>query len=158
MWSIRKAGLSDATLLAQLNAAVQQVHVENKPNVFKPAVATEELVRWIVDRLASHTFDAYIGELDSEAIGYVVTEKTYRPETPFTYAAQSLLIDQMSVSPEHRSKGYGEKLIEYVRMVAQQQGFHKVALSVWGFNVRAQMLYERCGFTVRDMRYEKALV
>jgi len=56
-----------------------------------------------------------------------------------------IYIDYIATSPEHRSKGIGTKLIEYVR---DTLGYKHIELEVFSKNPRAKGFYERAGFKV----------
>jgi shikimate dehydrogenase len=88
------------------------------------------------------------------AVGYVFTQVIERPENPYTYAMRYLLVDQISVNADQRSKGYGEALMQVVFEQAKSLGITRVVLGVWAFNQRAIAFYERLGFTPRDIRME----
>ena len=53
-------------------------------------------------------------------------------------------IDYIATSSEHRSKGIGKKLIEFVR---DNLGYKHIKLEVFSKNPRAKAFYERIGFT-----------
>jgi len=156
-FKVRLALPHEANLVASLSLAVQQMHFDARPDVFKPAIFSDELIAWYAGKLADTTINVFVGELENVPIGYIFTQIIERPESPFTYAGRGLLIDQVSVNPEHRSQGYGEQLIRHAIGFARENTIGLVVLGVWGFNVRAQAMYERIGFVTRDLRMELVL-
>lgn len=65
---------------------------------------------------------------------------------------------QMYVAPEHRGLGLGRQLVEAVIAHAgRQEGLEELYLNVTIGNVRAELLYRRCGFEPKfvDSRYMK---
>jgi RimJ/RimL family protein N-acetyltransferase len=65
---------------------------------------------------------------------------------------------QMYVAPEYRGMGLGQGLVEAViAHASRQDGLEEVYLNVTIGNVRAELLYRRCGFEPRfvDSRYIK---
>jgi len=55
------------------------------------------------------------------------------------------------VRPEHRRKGIGKALLEYVIAQARAEGALRVMLLTDGDNARAQALYRKMGFTPSSM-------
>jgi RimJ/RimL family protein N-acetyltransferase len=65
---------------------------------------------------------------------------------------------QMYVAPEHRGLGLGQRLVHAViDHAARQEGLEELQLNVTIGNLRAELLYRRCGFQLRfvDTRYIK---
>ncbi|MCI0663330.1 MAG: GNAT family N-acetyltransferase [Acidobacteria bacterium] len=154
---IRRATIEDAELLSRLNAPVQQLHWEARPEFFKPHAVTEEMIADFRYRLSNENIYTLIGEVDEYPIGYILAQIIERPENPYTYPMRFVLIDQMSVNPDYRSKGYGDLLIRRVFDLARSLDIDKVFLSVGSFNQRAIAFYERHGFVARDIRMEAIL-
>jgi len=68
---------------------------------------------------------------------------------------QEIYIDYIATSPEHRSKGIGLKLIEFVRGTL---GYKHIELEVFSKNPRAKHFYERTGFKVIKVKTDIMLV
>lgn len=155
--NIRRATVEDATLVATLNLAVHEVHVAARPDRFKPLAVTDEFVALTRERLEDENTHIFIGEVDGVAAAYALVMHYLRPEDAFSYAVNLVYIDAMSVNPEHRSKGYGEQLMNHIVEFARSVGAQRVILSVWDFNQRAIAFYERCGFKDYEHRMEVLL-
>src|SRR5262245_11342018 len=95
---IRRAGVRDARLLAELVTTVQGIHAENRLDIFKPPQVTDDLVDWFQRALSQPENHIYIGEVEGEAVGYVYAEVYRRPENPFTHAMSMIYIEQISVN------------------------------------------------------------
>lgn len=152
--NIRRAEVGDAELLARLLRHVHDLHVDARPDFFKPYALTPELIADFHGRLCDEATYCLIGEVDGAAVGYILAQVVERPENTYTYARRWLMIDQMSVNPDARSKGYGETLMQAMFELAQSLDIEYVLLGVWAFNERAIAFYERQGFTPRDIRME----
>jgi GNAT superfamily N-acetyltransferase len=151
---VRRATGEDAELLARLNGPVQQLHADARPDIYKPALHTDELIefyRQILDEPDSHV---WIVEVDGEPAGCAVAQVVRRPENPFTYLLEMLRIDQISVNPEHQGKGCGKALLKAVFELARAEGIQRVVLDVWDFNRHAIEFYERQGFHTLSFRME----
>ena len=157
MMRIRRAVGDDADLLARLNEAVQQIHHEARPDLFKPYSFSPELVAVYQARLSDDSLYGFVGEVDGEPVGYLLALVVERADNPYTVAFRQLSIDEMSVCPEQRSHGYGEALMDAALGIARSLGIRRVVLNVWAFNERAIDFYERQGFKPRDIRMEAIL-
>jgi GNAT superfamily N-acetyltransferase len=157
MMEIRRATSDDAELLARLAAGVHEMHYEAQPTWFKPYALSPELIADFRERLADKNVTIFIGEVNGEAVGYILAEVVVRPENPYNYEIPYLLVDQMSVNPEHRSKGYGERLMQRVFEHGRSLSIRRVMLTVWAFNQGAISFYERQQFAPRAFIMEANL-
>ncbi|MCC6804054.1 MAG: GNAT family N-acetyltransferase [Anaerolineae bacterium] len=157
MMSIRRATIDDAELLARMNEAVQQIHHDARPDLFKSYTFAPELVTIYQSRLADDSLYGFVAEVDGEPVGYLLAQVVERADNPYTVAIRALSVDEMSVNPAFRSYGYGEALMDAVFSLARSLGIRRVLLNVWAFNERAIAFYERQGFKPRDIRMEAIL-
>lgn len=64
-----------------------------------------------------------------------------------TFAGKPLVnIHDLVVSPNHRGRGIGQKLLEAVEQEARHRGCAALSLEVLGDNLPAMKLYRKCGF------------
>jgi ribosomal protein S18 acetylase RimI-like enzyme len=146
MLTIRRATAEDAQAIATLNVPVQRLHHESRPGVFKPPCDGAEMVGHYVEVLENPDNYIFIGEVDGVPVGYVSCQVYRRPANPYSYARNFVYVDQISVNPDQRSKGYGKQLSEMVIEVARQEKISQITLSVWAFNTDAIEFYEKLGF------------
>ena len=154
---IRRADTHDARLLTELVMTVQHIHAENRPDIFKPALVTDDLVKWFENALAQTENHIYIGEVEGKAVGYLFAEVYRRPETPFTHAMEMIYIEQISVNSEHQGKGYGKQLMQAAYDLASAENINRLVLEVWNFNIHAIEFYENRGFQAFNQRMELQL-
>ena len=155
MLEIRRATPDDAQAIARLNAPVQQLHHEARPGIFKPPSDDGRMVQHYVDLLENPDNHIFIGEADGVPVGYVYAQVYRRPENPFTHAQDIVYVDQISVNPDQRGKGYGRQLTQAVFDLARKERIALITLSVWMFNGDAIAFYERLGFRpiLQSMEY-----
>jgi ribosomal protein S18 acetylase RimI-like enzyme len=155
MLKIRRATPEDAQAVATLNVPVQQLHHQARPGIFKPPSDDAELVQHYVSVLENPDNHIFIGEVDDVPVGYVYAQIYHRPETPFSLARDFVYIDQISVNPEQRGKGYGRQLTQAVIDLARKERIAQITLSVWLFNQDAIHFYEKFGFQsiIQSMEY-----
>lgn len=155
---IRRATVNDAALLARLNEPVQRLHAEARPEIFKlPEPDDQTLIVWFSDVLRKPDSYVYIGEVEGQAVGCVIAQIIRRLENPFAYPMEWILIDQISVNPEHQRQGYGKLLLDAVLELARAENIKRVILDVWGFNANAIGFYKKQGFQVFNERMEIGL-
>lgn len=50
------------------------------------------------------------------------------------------------IEREMRGKGLGKIILNYLTQIAKENGFHKIVLSTFDYNVRGHRLYKSQGF------------
>ncbi|MBH2029658.1 MAG: GNAT family N-acetyltransferase [Moraxellaceae bacterium] len=67
----------------------------------------------------------------------------------------SLHVANFGVSSNYRSQGIGRLLLNYLKTLAEQQGYSSLSLDVSYANPRGQKLYEKIGFVVvQDSKFK----
>src|SRR4051794_10164195 len=151
--TIRTAAHRDGDLLATLNAFVQELHVAERPDIFKPA-QRREVADWFEQLLRKATVHIWIAESQGAPIGYVVALLRERTEGPFCLARRWYEIDQIAVAPDHREKGVGRLLVETVLAEARAEGIRNVEANCWAWNEVAHQAFRGCGFASKEIRFE----
>jgi ribosomal protein S18 acetylase RimI-like enzyme len=162
-WRIRRATAADAEAVAALNREVQALHAEALPWRFKPAgpasfppaeaaalIARPDNIVFVAELAVDEVATAPAG--GAETIGYIYAEVLRRPETPFTYAYETLYIHHIGVRPEFRDHDVGEALLEAMRGAAAERRIELITLDVWSFNARARAFFRRNGFRIYNER------
>lgn len=90
------------------------------------------LVAWLSDQVIG---DAYLWLEEAEEPDL----RHHIPRVP--------LLTHVEVHPDHRSLGFGTKLITFAEDVLRERGYEQVALAVEVTNVRAAALYGRLGYS-----------
>jgi len=107
--------------------------------------------------LADPTVRIFIAEDEGKAASYILCKLTGRPDNPFTYAARTLLIDQISVRPEAREKGVGQALMKQAEVLGRELNVARIHLDSWGFNLGAHVFFEKMGYRKFNFRFWKHL-
>jgi len=99
-------------------------------------------------------------EIYMEETGGIAARASYKAlsvnfEKLNVFDPKEIFIDFIATDPAHRSKGVGTKLIKYVH---DTLGCKHIGLEVFSKNPRAQMLYERIGFKVVDVKNNLMLI
>jgi hypothetical protein len=83
--NIRRAAIGDEVLLAGLNRFVQQLHLANRPDHFRPTQSAE-LATWYRSLLEQPSTRVWIAEQNGLPVGYVVALFHELSENPFARA------------------------------------------------------------------------
>jgi ribosomal protein S18 acetylase RimI-like enzyme len=154
--NIRRATLADAQLLAGLNKAVQQIHADAYPYLFKQPQNFAEIVADFEMRILADV-DGFvlIIEADQQAVGYIYARVVTRPENAYIHEQKWMHVDNISIQPAYQNKGYGQMLMNAVRDEAVAKGIYRVLLDTYEFNANAQQFYAKMGF--ERMKIQMAL-
>lgn len=135
----------DYNLIADMNKEVQSLHHKLYPEIFKPyeKLAVTKFFREV---LFKDNVKAYIA-LDSEKVlGYVLLFEIVHTENPFQYERKFIILDQILVLEQARSKGVGKLLIEKTVSYAKSLQIQKVELNHWTLNESARIFFNKNGF------------
>jgi len=89
------------------------------------------------DALAAMTTDTvFVADLDGDRAGYVA----------LTWAGDTMLIEQLLVSPRHEHEGIGNQLVDYAEGFAISEGAARLQIVVEPDNRRARDFYARRSF------------
>ena len=155
MATIRAAVIGDEDLLARLNSFVQDLHVERRPDHFKPT-QLPELVAWYKSLLEKKTARMWIAEEQGRPVGYVLAMFQHVPANPFTQARDWCEIDQIAVDSTHRRRGIARSLVLKTIAEARAAGIQKVEAASWSFNEETHEMFRHLGFKPKTVRFEFA--
>jgi GNAT superfamily N-acetyltransferase len=150
---VRLAQPHDAEVLAGLCDVVHSLHLERRPDFFRP-LSLEELRGWFVKTLGDPKASVWLAEADAVAVGYLLVVRHERTETPFTLARRWCDLDQISVLPGRRQAGVARALVERALAEARAAGFEQFEIMCWGFNEVAREVFPRLGFVPKVIRFE----
>ncbi|MEQ8677507.1 MAG: GNAT family N-acetyltransferase [Aggregatilineales bacterium] len=151
--NIRRATAQDVKVVASLCHHVQEVHIQGRPDIFKP-FDDEVLTEHMRLRLEAPDTIGFLGEADHQAVAYVMLAVIDKPASLYKHPEKYMEIDQISVHPDYQRRGYGELLTQYAMEFAKSIGISHVTLGVWAFNTNAIRFYERLGFTNQHTKME----
>ena len=142
---IRLAEMRDKEALNRLRRQVNDLHVQGRPDVFKPGFGPE--IRDHADLyLKKEIGYAAVEEIDDAIAGMVMVDYIERPENPYNLARRFVHIAEICVDERFRRQGVGKKLLNYVKADARAKGYDRIELDVWSFN-DALAFYEAQGFS-----------
>lgn len=151
--TIREAHSGDAKTLAELVITVQQLHIDNQPERFKPLKADNPaLIEIYEGHLADDNKYIYIAESDKTAVGFILCVDYVIPENPFVYSKRDFHIDQISVNVDYQGQGIGKLLMQQAMLKAKECNADLMTLGVASFNQQAIEFYKNLGFSIQSHR------
>jgi len=100
----------------------------------------EDQVAWIAAHRGAH--DAVVLVDDQDSVLGFASLSPYRSRPAYAPTVE----DSVYVHPEHRGRGYGQRLLEDLVDRAGQHGFHSVIARIVGGHAASIALHDRCGF------------
>ena len=143
--TVRLARDEDLERVNELRRQVNELHVNGKPEVFKPGFC-DELRDYLFTIRKDPKQEIVVAETDGKVCGFAVLNHITRPENPFMYERDYLDIDEFCVDEENRRQGVAGRMVSFIRDYAAEHGFRRLELNMWEFNRGALAFYEAAGF------------
>lgn len=145
--NIRAARHEDVEACFALYSEVQQLHVAERPDLFKAPELDENFRNLITSAVDAEHKGILLAWHDTRAVGMVIYEFTRLDPTGVYLIDRPILwLESIVVSAGYRGKGCGKAMIDIVRRVAAEHGVEVLALESWQFNDDARAWFERQGF------------
>ena len=142
---VRFAKESELDRVNELRKQVNDIHVEGKPEVFKPGFG-EELRDFVNVIWNDPEQEIVVAENDGVICGFAVLHHINKPENPFMKERDFIDIDEFCVDKDHRRKGAASAMVSFIKEFAKEKGFSRIELNMWEFNQDALAFYEAAGF------------
>jgi ribosomal protein S18 acetylase RimI-like enzyme len=156
--NVRQANREDVDILADLNSEVQRLHANALPHLFKQPENRASIEADFAERILPNPAGrVFIVEVEGEPAGYVYAQVIHRPDNPYTFAFDTIHIDQIGVVPIYQGRGCGRALIQAVFDMARVENISRVVLDTHAFNTEAQAFFKRMGFDVFIYRMDAHL-
>jgi ribosomal protein S18 acetylase RimI-like enzyme len=157
MVAVRPATMDDAEIIARQTSAVQQLHTDALPDIFKPPSAELFPPAKLTTLIRDPSAIVAVAEADGRIVGHIYGAVVNRPENAFNRPGSHVYIHQIGVDAECRRQGVGTALVEFVLHRARAMGVTAVHVDHWAFNRRAAGFFEACGFEPMKIVMRQAL-
>ena len=147
---VRLPRLQDYERVSQIMDQVQQLHVEWRPDVYKPA---SPLITMDMFEAILKDGNWYVAEADGVVVGILELMKRH-VESPAQVTKDVLFISTMAVDEKYRGKGIGHLFFEKVKRLKQEKGYDTIELQVNAKNRLAYEMYRKYGFTEKSINME----
>ena len=151
---VRRADARDIEALLGLIDEVQGLHVQHRPEMFKPTELREVQGR-LEELLPDPLTAVWVAELESVVCGYLVAIIRTQPLGAFSFARRFVELDQIGVKGGFRRRGVARSLIATALAHADGLGIPAVELSSWSFNRDAHRAFAQLGFVPKVVRFER---
>lgn len=148
--TIRNAEKSDYESVIKIMNQVQQMHVEWRPDIYKPNnnLISEDIFEKIIE---NGTF--YVAETNDDVVG--VLEIVFRHiESPSHVTREVIFIDTMAIDENFRGMGIGHQMFGFLKKMKQEKNYDAIELQVNARNRAAYEMYQKCGFTKKSINME----
>ncbi len=145
MVTVRKARLEDVDEIARINKQLADMHAE-MDEIYKKGAKVEEGFRKHVENLLSSKDDALVvvAEEDGNIIGYMIG--VVESARPFLKIKKMGRISDACVGADHRKKGIGEKMFNFLLDWFREKGVEYITLSFDHRNEGARAFWRKMGF------------
>ena len=147
---VRLPRLQDYERVSKIMDQVQQLHVEWRPDVYKPA---SPLITMDMFEAILKDENWYVAEADGVVVGVLELVKRH-VESPAQVMKDVLFISTMAVDEKYRGKGIGHLFFEKVKRLKQEKGYDTIELQVNAKNRLAYEMYRKYGFTEKSINME----
>lgn len=147
---VRLPRLQDYERVSKIMDQVQQLHVEWRPDVYKPA---SPLITMDMFEAILKDENWYVAEADGVVVGVLELMKRH-VESPAQVMKDVLFISTMAVDEKYRGKEIGHLFFEKVKRLKQEKGYDTIELQVNAQNRLAYEMYRKYGFTEKSINME----
>lgn len=148
--TIRTPQMQDYDRFSAIMDQVQQMHVEWRPDVYKPA---SPLITMDMFEAILKDGNWYVAEADGVVVGILELMKRH-VESPAQVTKDVLFISTMAIDEKYRGKGIGHLFFEKVKQLKQEKGYDTIELQVNAKNRLAYEMYRKYGFTEKSINME----
>ncbi len=142
---IRRAEKRDINGIMGLLRQVNDIHADGRPDIFIKGLTKYDAdgLYKIIQNPLTPVFVGIDdeGELEGYCFCIVEDHTGYVNLRPI----KTLYIDDLCVDEHRRGQRVGQRLFEYVKKYAKENGFYNVTLNVWSCNPGAHKFYEAMG-------------
>jgi ribosomal protein S18 acetylase RimI-like enzyme len=107
--------------------------------------------RFYIDRLETKTAFLVVASLDKQSVGYAMVLIEAGPDDTWPLEKRYAELYSLSVAPEHRRRGIGTRLLDFVDQELNRREIHDMRVAVMVGNGEAQRLYERRGLVPAEV-------
>lgn len=149
---IREAKIEDVDKIAKIMQEVQNLHVKNRPDIFK-CRNMEEARADVMKKLNLSDMIIIVAEENEEILGIAICKIKEVINHINLKDAKVLSIDELGVKSNSQRKGIGKLLINKAKNIAKEKSCNRLELNCWKFN-SALEFYKKVGFEEQRTMFE----
>lgn len=143
--TIRRARLEDHAEACRLYDAVDELHREHLPWIFRRPEEQPRPEAYFLDLLSREDAAVFVAAA-GQVVGIAIGLLRLAPEFPVFRKQSWGVLDGIAVAPNWRRRGIGKRLTHAVEEWAIGLGAPWVELNVYEFNTEARAFYEALGY------------
>lgn len=143
---IRTLPPSEARLLLPLNAVVQDIHAQARPDLFCSDPPDDALERFFSDWLRRDGVFAVVSEDADGPNGYALFEQEDRAGSVLLKAERRGVLHHIAVAPHARRQGIARSMTEFGKVRLKEAGCTRLCASYHAFNTGSRGLMAHLGF------------
>lgn len=143
---IREAKIDDFETIGTLFFESDNFHSVNQPDIYRETLEVSRNRDYIASIINDPKAMFYVAEEDNRVVGFINGFEESKGFLPFHKERTFFSIDNIVVSKEYQSKGYGKKLLKKIEDESRSKGYSDIILNVYSFNSSAIGLYKSRGF------------
>lgn len=151
---IRDLTPKDYPLYDRWEAELHRMHVEARPDLFRPLEHPVPLEQFLRELQDNHEL-RLLGEIDGNPAGICSLSLREASASPLLQPEKSVYVVDLYVDPPFRRQGVAKALLEEGFQRGKTFGAKRLFLTVWPFNEGAIRFYENLGLSVRTFTLEK---
>ena len=150
---VRPAVRGELERVNELREAVNQLHVEGRPDIFRPGF-DNSLRQHLYTQFDDADHAVLVAEEQGKICGFATVRLIERPANPFRLAIRYAEVEELGVDQQYQRRGIGRALIEGAKAYAREHGVRRLELNMWSFNENALAFYESVGFSTYRLYLE----
>jgi shikimate dehydrogenase len=143
---IREAGMQDYDGLCKLIEQVDELHRDNRPEIFRKPNGLARDSNYILRLIEDEAVGLFVAEFNGRLVGFVIAAIHEAGAIPIHVPRRYVVVDNLAVDTDARRMGIGQALMNAVYRWAADRGAATVELTVHEFNQSAMEFYQALGF------------
>jgi diamine N-acetyltransferase len=155
---IRQAHETDYPNIILITMQVQKLHTDNRKDIYKENSNPLDLDDFKLMLNTPEKFKIIVAVNETEKIlGYSIIQIQNIKDNKILKDAKVYFIDSIAIDEEHKRKGIGKKMMNWIRNEAINDMANRIVLNVWSFNKDAIDFYDKIGMKKQAIKYESVL-
>ena len=127
-----------------------------RPDIFKSGT-TKYKHEDIEKLLNKENYEIFVVVDSKKVVGHAMCEIQNTRENNNMYPFKIYYLDDFCIDESARSKGYGQKLFDFVKERAKELGCYEITLNSWAGNEAAECFYKKMGLSPKVVTLEYIL-
>lgn len=151
---IREAKIEDKKDLIEILIQAQELHYENRPDIFKK-ITKKEVENEVIEVLNNKERKIIVAVNDRNMVCGLIIFKIKEIENHVNLKdAKILYVGKIVVDKKYQRKGIGTLLMQEINRIAKELNCNRIELNCWSFNKKAIEFYKSQGMKIQRLNME----